>query len=175
MEDGRLDPAEVTALYAEHSEQLRNFLRGVLKDANLVQDVLQATFVKLLEQGGATQEQSRKAWLFKVAYNQAREFRRREATGDRILREKVGPAHPHAELADALEHSLRFETVELVKQAMTMLSSKQLEVVRLRVYEEKKFAEIAEDLQVPLGTVLSRMRTAVEKMRAWMDSHQSHE
>ena len=175
MEDGRLDPAEVTALYAEHSEQLQNFLRGVLRDANLVQDVLQATFVKLLEQGATSKESSRKAWLFKVAYNQAREIRRRDATGDRILREKVGPAQPTMDLADAVDHSLRFETVELVKQAMRMLSLKQQEVVRLRVYEEKKFAEIAEVLGVPLGTVLSRMKSAVEKMRVWMDDHRGHE
>ena len=51
-DEPRLDPAEVTLLYAEHAEQLTNFLMGVLRDANLVQDVLQATFVKLIEKGG---------------------------------------------------------------------------------------------------------------------------
>ena len=162
MED-RLEPAEVAALYAMHADELRNFLMGVLRDAATVQDVLQATFVKLLERGGTADEESRKAWLFKVAFNQAREHQRRGATGQRILREKIAPRE--TDDSEPSEHFVRFETVEQVQIALTQLSPKQLEVVRLRIYDGLKFADIAETLQLPLGTVLSRMRTAMEKLR----------
>ncbi|MCA9247413.1 MAG: hypothetical protein KDA42_09870, partial [Planctomycetales bacterium] len=46
------------------------------------------------------------------------------------------------------------------------LPSEQREVVRMRIYEEKKFAEIAAELELPLGTVLTRMRLALKKLEA---------
>ena len=86
-----------------------------------------------------------------------------------MLREKVEPKV--VEEADAADHFVRFETVELVRQAMGELTEKQGEVVRLRVYEDLKFSEIAERLGLPLGTVLTRMRAAMEKLRTWLDDH----
>ena len=38
-------------------------------------------------------------------------------------------------------------------------------VTRMRIVEQKKFTEIAHELQLPLGTVLTRMRLALEKLR----------
>ena len=166
----RLEPAEVAALYAHHADELRNFLTGVLRDPSLVQDVLQATFVKLLERGSDAAKESRKSWMFQVAFNQAREIRRKGANQQRILREKV--AAPEPTLDGPGDHFVRFERVEQVQQAIATLPAKQQEVVRLRVYEEKKFKEIAELLQLPLGTVLSRMRSAVENLRKVLDDLQ---
>jgi DNA-directed RNA polymerase specialized sigma24 family protein len=44
-------------------------------------------------------------------------------------------------------------------------------VVRMRIYDEKKFAVIAEELGVPLGTVLSRMRAAMMKLEKSLGRH----
>ncbi|MBW8883235.1 MAG: hypothetical protein JF612_00360, partial [Planctomycetia bacterium] len=46
-----LDSSIVAALYVEHGEELRRFLLGILRDAQLTSDVLQATFVKMVERG----------------------------------------------------------------------------------------------------------------------------
>ncbi|NQU19940.1 MAG: hypothetical protein HQ567_01555 [Candidatus Nealsonbacteria bacterium] len=43
---------------------------------------------------------------------------------------------------------------------LTELPAKQREVVRMRIYEEKTFVRIAEELGIPLGTALARMRAA---------------
>jgi RNA polymerase sigma-70 factor (ECF subfamily) len=40
----------------------------------------------------------------------------------------------------------------------------------MRVYEEKTFAQISDELKIPLGTALGRMRAAMEKMRARLDA-----
>ena len=56
------------------------------------------------------------------------------------------------------------EQVERIKAAIRQLPESQQDVVRLRIYEDLKFIEIAEHLDVPLGTVLTRMRTAVKKL-----------
>ena len=59
----------------------------------------------------------------------------------------------------------RREDVEAVREALGALSEDQLRVVRARVFEEKTFAQIAGETGLPIGTVLTRMRRALEKLR----------
>jgi RNA polymerase sigma-70 factor (ECF subfamily) len=167
-EQDRLDPSVVAALYVEHGEELRRFVMAIVHDAQLASDVLQATFTKLIERGHTTQEESRKSWLFRVAYHEAIAYRRREGVGERILRRV---AWQHNGACGAAEDPLvRWEAVQAVRKALEQLPAAQREVVRMRIYEEKTFASIAEELKIPLGTALGRMRAALEKLRAILRS-----
>ncbi|HND50856.1 MAG TPA: sigma-70 family RNA polymerase sigma factor [Pirellulaceae bacterium] len=158
-----LDASTVAALYVEHSDELRRFLIGVLRDPQLAADVLQATFVKLVERGGETRDDTRKAWLFQVAYREALAIRRRENVGDRVVRQAAWSRQPAASGVD--ESLLRRESIEAVQAAMHELPVEQQTVVRMRIYEEKTFAEIARELNIPLGTALARMHAALGKMK----------
>jgi RNA polymerase sigma-70 factor (ECF subfamily) len=164
---GPLDPSVVAALYLEHGEELRRFLLGILRDAQLTSDVLQATFVKMAERGHETKEASRKAWLFRVAYHEAMAYRRREGVGDKVLRRMAWHTNGAAGAAD--EPLLRIEAVQSVREALKELPPEQRQVVRMRIYEEKTFATIAKELKIPLGTALGRMRAATIKLRAKLD------
>lgn len=163
----QLDPSIVAGLYVQHAEELRRFLLGILRDAQLTSDVLQATFVKLSERGQETREATRKAWLFRVAYHEAMAIRRREGVGDKILRRVAW--HTNGAAGPAEEPLLRLESVELVREALNELPPEQRQVVRMRIYEEKTFAVIAKELRIPLGTALARMRSAVMKLRDKLD------
>jgi RNA polymerase sigma-70 factor (ECF subfamily) len=164
MDQGHLEPSIVAALYVEHGEELRRFLLGILRDAQLTADVLQATFVKMVQRGHETQEGSRKAWLFRVAYNEAMAVRRREGVGDKVLRRVAW--HTNGSAGGADEPLLRLEAVQSVREALDDLPPEQRQVVRMRIYEEKTFATIAKELRIPLGTALGRMRAAMIKLRA---------
>jgi len=166
-EEGQLDPSIVAALYVEHGEELRRFLLGILRDAQLTSDVLQATFVKLVQKGHETREASRKAWLFRVAYHEAMAIRRREGVGDRVLRRVAW--HTNGAAGSAEEPLLRLEAVQAVREALEQLPPEQRRVVRMRIYEEKTFARIAKELKIPIGTALGRMRAALIKLRARLD------
>jgi RNA polymerase sigma-70 factor (ECF subfamily) len=165
--DDRLDASLVAALYVEHGEELRRFLQGILRDAQLTSDVLQAVFVKMVQRGHETREPSRKAWLFRVAYHEALAYRRREAVGDKVVRRVAW--HTNGAAGPADEPLVRLEAVQLVREAMDALPPEQRQVVRMRIYEEKTFAVIAKELKIPLGTALARMRAAVIKLRARLD------
>jgi len=167
---GPLDPAIVAALYAEYGDELRRFVVGVLRDSTLAQDVLQTTLVKLVEQGSGTRAESRKAWLFRVAFHEALDTRRRAARKDSALRRVAEFGAPAVAPPEA--GVMRLEVVETVRQALRELPPDQQEVVRLRIYEEKTFAEIAQLLSIPLGTALGRMNLAVRKLRGMLD-HES--
>ena len=167
-----IDPSVVAALYVQHGEELRRFLLGILRDAQLASDVLQATFAKMVERGHETQEATRKAWLFRVAYHEAMAYRRREGVGDKILRRIADekPAwHTNGVAGAADEPLLRLESVQAVREALDELPAEQRQVVRMRIYEEKTFATIAKELRIPIGTALGRMRAATQKLRARLD------
>ena len=159
-----LDPSVVAALYVEHGEELRRFLLGILRDAQLTSDVLQATFVKMVQRGHETQEESRKAWLFRVAYHEAMAIAAAKGWATKCF--AAWPGTPTGRPAAADEPLLRLEAVQSVREALEELPPEQRQVVRMRIYEEKTFATIAKELKIPLGTALGRMRAATIKLRA---------
>jgi RNA polymerase sigma-70 factor (ECF subfamily) len=170
-ETGPLDPSIVAALYVEYGDELRRFLLGILRDAQLTADVLQATFVKMAQRGHETKEESRKAWLFRVAYHEAMAVRRREVVGEKVLRRVAWHSNGAAGPAD--EPLLRLEAVQSVCKALDNLPPEQRQVVRMRIYEDKTFATIANELNIPLGTALGRMRAALIKLRASLGAREN--
>ncbi|HEX8200582.1 MAG TPA: RNA polymerase sigma factor, partial [Isosphaeraceae bacterium] len=107
--------------------------------------------------------ESLKGWLFRIAYHEALTLRRRQATRDRAHRRlaplrQTSPERPEESL-------IRGETVEAVRRALAELPEEQRRVVWARMYEDKTFAQIAAESRLPLGTVLTRMRRALEKLR----------
>jgi RNA polymerase sigma-70 factor (ECF subfamily) len=157
------DATWVAVLYEAHAAELRRFLLVICRNPAMAADVLQAAFLKLLEQGGGVRPESLKAWLFQVAYRLALAMRRREGVGQRVMEswawlqsDETGP--PDDSVA-------RRESIERVRRAMNELPSEQRQIVRMRIDEEKTFAEIASELRIPLGTALSRMHAALQKLR----------
>jgi RNA polymerase sigma-70 factor (ECF subfamily) len=163
LRSSTVDPAALAGLYVQHAEELRRFLTGVLRDPDLAGEVLQVAFAKAVDLGHLVQDGSLKAWLFRVAYNEALAMRRRKAVHERATRELLGRGSVGD---DAPESGLiRFETVERVRAALESLPAEQREVVRRRIYEGQKFATIANQTGLPLGTVLTRMKLALNKLR----------
>jgi RNA polymerase sigma-70 factor (ECF subfamily) len=164
-DSGRLDSETIESLYRQHAAELRRFLVGVLRDEALAADAGQAAFVKVMELGHTAREESRKAWLFRVAYHEALAIRRREATANRILAglgRSVVTRDPTSLVSK--------EQIERVRRAIGNLPLEQQTVVGKRIYEEKTFAQVAEELNIPLGTALTRMRTALAVLRRALSS-----
>lgn len=161
----------VEALYAEHGDELRRLLLGILRDPQQASDVLQATFAKVLVQGHTSHEETRKAWLFRVAYHEALAWLRRRNVGDKVLKQVAWSQNNVTESSES--NVLRGEIVDQVRDAIELLPAQQRQVLRMRIYEEKTFAEIAEELRIPLGTALGRMRSAMEKLRTSLNEHES--
>jgi RNA polymerase sigma-70 factor, ECF subfamily len=161
----KLDSAAVAALYAEHGEELRRFLAGLLRDDHLAADVFQTTFAKAVETRHAARRESLKSWLFTVAYHEAMLVRRRETTTQRALAERIIRQSLDVPNLDPELGMVHRETVTRVRRALKELPADQAEVVRRRMFQNQKFKDIADELNLPLGTVLTRMRLALAKLR----------
>ncbi len=109
----------VAHLFDEHGRELLLFLTGVLRDAHLAADVAQITFSRLIEQGGETAEETRKAWIFRVAFNEALDWRRKQARRERLLPEAAQSRSYFA--SEPIVEILKTETVNEVREAIEKL------------------------------------------------------
>jgi RNA polymerase sigma-70 factor (ECF subfamily) len=156
----------VSALHAEYARDLEAFLLGVLRDRELALEALQNTFQRVLEAGHTARSESIKGWLFKVAYHEAMLLRRRQATRERALKVYGATPRPDGQEWTAPPVSLvREEDLRRLRAALQELPAEQRAVVERRIYREQTFAMIAADLKLPLGTVLTRMRLAMDKLQ----------
>ena len=152
--------------YLRHADELRRFLLGLLKDRELAEDVLQGVFLKAIEKGAGIEEAGRKGWLFTVAYHDAVTARRRATIRYRSILDVLANQSAPPPTTDPL---ILHETIQQVRGAINSLPTAQREVVMARIHEDKTFAEIARDRNLPLGTVLSRMRRALAALAKMLD------
>ncbi len=155
---------DVAVLYREHGDGVRRLVIGILRDQGLADEVLQTVFERLIEKSGSIRDDVR-GWLFRVAANEAIQVKRRQAREKRAVDQAtwLASSRPSGE-SPAEGTMIRNETVADVRRAIEALPEAQQQVVRMRIYENKTFAIIAAELDIPLGTVLTRMRLATERL-----------
>lgn len=138
----------------------------MLGDADEADDVVQETFVRAWERLGDFDPAHRfYTWVFTIARNRClNALRRRRTWGFRSL--SAGDDPP--ELAARERTTGRAENAELARAleaCLDVLPDDQREAFELRHGEGFRYAEIAAVLEVPEGTVMSRLHRAREKMR----------
>ncbi|MCY2986213.1 MAG: sigma-70 family RNA polymerase sigma factor [Planctomycetota bacterium] len=168
MPDRPLDPDTVADCHSAFSKMLERYAWAIVRDWSLAADVVQASFVALARFGADVAPEARKSWLFRVAHREALRVRECQkpynqasslASAGVFETQATYEVNPLAKMADQ-------EEAEGLRDRINRLSVEQRQVLRLRFFENKTFAEIAEALQIPLGTALSRMRLALERLRS---------
>lgn len=159
-------------LVRRHRTPVFSFLLRLTGDRGRAEDLCQETFLKIVKASPAWEERARfRTWMFAIARNLAVDESRRAA-----LRraEPLGgegapaEAEPSPDLApdQAAEAALLRPKLEA---ALASLPAEQREVFLLREHAGLRFAEIAEVTGVPENTVKSRMRYALEALRARLE------
>lgn len=138
-----------------------------LRDADSAEEITQSVFATLAErlrgEGGAYEERGRfEPWLFRIAMNRVRDEgrRRQRRKGDRLpLEDRSAPPDPRlAGFGDDDE-------VGALRAAIQRLDEADREIIELRHHGRCSFAQIADLLGEPIGTVLARHHRALRKIR----------
>lgn len=108
---------------------------------------------------------SASAWVFTIARNLRVDAVRRDRLAPRLELMAEEPLPPPA--SDAVIQSVQH--AERVRAALASLPPEQAEVVRLSFFDDRPHSEIERALGIPLGTVKSRLRLAVARLRALLD------
>ena len=140
-------------------------LLGNREDAmDVTQEAMLRFFTSL---GSFDRERRVRPWLFTIVRNQVRDaWRRRQrrpgeglgAAGDALTRQLVGTtANPEADLRRQLRQH--------VWRALAQLPAEKREIIVLRDFHDLSYSDIAEVLDIPLGTVMSRLHGARRVLR----------
>ena len=142
----------------KYREPLYFHARYIVKDHQEAYDLVQEVFIKAMrEQRFFNEDFKIKAWLYRVTsnlcFNQLRNRKRRGAILDTMMK-------PEALVADQVETVFAAEQKEEVMGALAELSDAHRDILDLRYYDDLSYEEIADVLQVKLGTVMSRLSRA---------------
>ena len=166
--DRPLDQATVEECHVAFSNMLERYAWAMVRDWSLAADVVQTSFVALSRFGGDVAPEARKSWLFRVAHREAIRVRNRQKPYVQTSRESTASVfeaqatyeiNPLSKMAD-------HEEIDELTKRISELPLEQQQVLRLRFFENRTFAEIAESMQIPIGTALSRMRLALDRLRS---------
>jgi RNA polymerase sigma-70 factor (ECF subfamily) len=151
--------------------RLRRYARVLTGDATRADDLVQDTLARAWEKRRLWRVGSDlRAWLFTIMHNvhvNQLALARRDAAN--VSLDADGGAWEPPVRGNQLD---RVELIELVQQ-MAKLPPEQREVLMLAAVEEMRYEEIAVVLAVPVGTVMSRLSRAREKLRNLVSSPQS--
>ena len=159
----------VAKQHAECSEHLLRLAWAIVRDWGLAADAVQETFALFAQKLPTIEAEHQRGWLVKTVQFQALNLRRSQQRSAQLLdRLREQPTTYTTQKSSAT--SEHHEELDRLREAINSLPPDQRQVVQLRMADERSFAEIAEQLNLPLGTVLSRMRLALEKLRRKLPS-----
>ena len=164
------DPRALEVLYDRYNRVVYSFALRIVSDPQIAEELLQEVFFRAWQQGKAFRE-SRGAfvtWLLSITHNMAidevRKRRRRPQKADSEEPETVLAGVPDSSQdveAEVWLSSLR----TTIEAALTQLPPAQRDAIELAYFQGLTQREIAERLGEPLGTIKTRMRLGIQKLR----------
>jgi RNA polymerase sigma-70 factor, ECF subfamily len=143
--------------------RLRRYARALTRNAANADDLVQNCLARAVAKQHLWQEGTDlRAWLFTIMHNQHVNHVRRTAREDTVPVEEVGAALPVAENATA---SLQLRDLD---RALGRLPAEQRQVILLAGLEGMSYEQIADSLNIPIGTVRSRLSRGRETLRTLM-------
>jgi RNA polymerase sigma-70 factor (ECF subfamily) len=146
------------ALFRQFEVEVYRWSLAIVRDASMAEDVVVEAFWRA-HRGRARFDWSRSfgAWMRRITTNVARDHlraaRRRAMWSLPIVNDVSAPAHADSGVAEAVALALR------------RLPPKLQIVATLAIIEERPYAEIADALELPVGTVKSRVFRAIRALR----------
>ncbi len=175
------DPAVFTELVSRYQRELYNYLRRFLGDGVLAEDVFQTTFLQVHVKRELFESGRRfRPWLYTIATNQAidaqrRNRRHRRLSLDQTHRssgEDLGTLMEVVATSDSTpyEAAESGEQAEWVRDAVDKLPDPLQNTVRLVYFRGMKYRDAAKIMSVPVGTVKSRLHSAIQRLgQSWRD------
>ncbi|OHB68683.1 MAG: RNA polymerase subunit sigma [Planctomycetes bacterium RBG_13_63_9] len=162
--------AQLAETFSRHQDELLGTLYYLVGNIEDARDVLQETFIKCWRhRQDVPQIEDLTAWVFRVAMNAGRDMRssawrrRRKPLLDGVSTVVANDQGPEAD-------AIRREELALVRGALRQLRSEEQEVFLLRQNGQMTYDQIAASISIPVGTVKTRMRLALTKLREALEA-----
>lgn len=160
--------AELFSLFAP---RIKAFMIKGGADHTVAEELAQETMIQVWRRASSYDpaKAAVSTWIFTIARNKRIDRLRREG------RPQPDPEMYEAEqprVASPFENLVSADNEKSLRARISTLSSEQIEVIEKAFYEDKSHAAIAQDLALPLGTVKSRIRLALGRLRTMMEEEE---
>ena len=165
------DRGAISQLIDRHSNRVRDYIRMMVKDHDLADDILQETFIKavqVIDDGRYADTGKFLSWMLRIAHNKVIDYFRSQKSAKTVNESESGyNVLGTLRFADSsVEDRLISEQIALdVRRLVDHLPQEQREVVMLRYYSGLSFQDIAEQTNVSINTALGSMRYALINLR----------
>lgn len=162
----RGDREAFAQLFGAYAGKVKGYLVRLGASPAAAEDLMQDAMVSVWRRAASFDATMAKAstWIFVIARNAWIDKLRRERTELAYRQTVLVSEESEDEAPD--EAAMRGQTEDQVAAALATLSDEQRQVVQLSFFEDRPHSEIAAHLSLPLGTVKSRLRLALIKLRA---------
>ena len=157
-------------VFSRYQDELLGMLYYLLGNIEDARDAFQEAFIKAWRNRRSVPEiENLRAWVFRIAVNAGRDMR---STAWRRRRRPLenGEATVVARQQGPEAHATRREQLALIRQALWALRPEEQEVFLLRQNGTLTYDQIAQSISIPIGTVKTRMRLALTKLRLALET-----
>ena len=170
----RGDESAFREIVGRYKNSLYAFLRQFLNQTDLVEDVFQETFLQLYtSRKSFDPSRPLRPWLFTIAANKAKDALRKSQRSSAVPIGAISDAQEMSfdEMLDTLtsdntvpyDEVERSETAERVGEVIANMPESLREILILAYFNKFSYKQMAEILSIPIGTVKSRLHTAVAR------------
>ncbi|MBU4196400.1 MAG: sigma-70 family RNA polymerase sigma factor [Alphaproteobacteria bacterium] len=169
----RRDREAFARLFEHFAPRLKAYLMKAGAPAGAAEDFAQDAMLTVWRKAELFDSSKARAatWIFTIARNRRLDVLRQDARRTPMPEIELSQEEP--ERPDQLV--LMAEDAARLKTAMARLTADQIEVLRLAFFQDNPHSEIARRLDLPLGTVKSRIRKAMIKLRTLLDDEKGGE
>ena len=158
------DKQAFAALFEHFAPRVKSYVFKLGSDETMAEEIAQQTLLQVWRKAHLFNEDKAAAstWIFRIARNLRLDILRKEKHFDYTnhdLTEIEDERENQEKKLDQNQHAM------IVRTALQQLPAEQIEIVRLSFYEGLSHGEISKQLDVPLGTVKSRMRLAFKRIK----------
>jgi RNA polymerase sigma-70 factor (ECF subfamily) len=155
-------------LIQAYQSRLYNFVRSMVHNPELAEDITQEAFVKAFFNLAKLKEPARfKSWLFRIANNNTLDFLRKKRLPQQDVDEALRESY--VDEFSPEQGTLDGERSKHIRHALDQLKADQRNILVMCDLQGLSYQEIAEVLNIPFGTVQSRIFYARKKLREYLD------
>lgn len=163
LENG--DKKAITLLYKNYADSLYGVIKKVISDENVAQDVLQETFVKIWRYSKKYDSSKAKlfTWLYRIAYNTSIDkVRSLKNKTEKEVQIDTSPVYK------ITSNELNQDVLDIQKHLKTLDEKYQI-VINALFFEGMTQQEASDELNIPLGTIKSRLKIGLRELKKIYD------
>lgn len=175
LDIGAGDEAGLEAIYDRYAHRIYSLARSVLKDEGLAEDAVQEVFANIWRKAASYRPEMSApgTWIMSVAHHKIVDiYRSRRRTADLTMEPEPETLLRIPDRAPSVEQQAESNLdARLVRAALLELPEEQSRPLYLSAWYGYSQSEIANMLDVPLGTVKTRMRLGMQKLKAALEEY----